>query len=103
MELSRGALYPTAVVFARPWPGYFLVMWMSTIGVAIQLYLQNFPLGLGSLILIFLVFFSPYLYYIPRASLSAVLICAVIFMIDWKTCVLLWKANNSKFIETYRQ
>ncbi|KAL0279267.1 UNVERIFIED_CONTAM: hypothetical protein PYX00_000868 [Menopon gallinae] len=50
----------------------------------------------GSLILIFLVFFSPYLYYIPRASLSAVLICAVIFMIDWKTCFLLWKANNKR-------
>lgn len=51
----------------------------------------------GSLILLVLMFLTPYFYYIPRATLAAVLICAVIFMIDYKTCFILWRGNKRDF------
>ncbi|KAG7209638.1 hypothetical protein KM043_011285 [Ampulex compressa] len=45
----------------------------------------------GIMTLLALSFLTPYFYYIPRATLAAVLISAVIFMIDWKTMILFWK------------
>lgn len=41
--------------------------------------------------LLALSFLTPYFYYIPRATLSAVLISAVAFIIDLKIIPLLWK------------
>nr|XP_012233809.1 PREDICTED: sodium-independent sulfate anion transporter-like [Linepithema humile] len=45
----------------------------------------------GTMTLLALSFLTPYFYYIPRATLAAVLICAVMFMIDLKIIKLLWK------------
>ncbi|XP_020280914.1 sodium-independent sulfate anion transporter-like isoform X2 [Pseudomyrmex gracilis] len=45
----------------------------------------------ATMTLLALSFLTPYFYYIPRATLSAVLICAVMFMIDFKIIKLLWK------------
>lgn len=45
----------------------------------------------GTMTLLALSFLTPYFYYIPRATLAAVLISAVIFMIDWRTMGLLVK------------
>lgn len=39
-------------------------------------------------------FLTPYFYYIPKASLAAVLISAVIFMIDWSIITVLWKGSS---------
>ncbi|KAK1135520.1 hypothetical protein K0M31_000107 [Melipona bicolor] len=45
----------------------------------------------GIMTLLALSFLTPYFYYIPRSTLSAVLISAVIFIIDLKIIRLLWK------------
>lgn len=50
----------------------------------------------GTIILLALGFLTPYFYYIPRSTLSAVLISAVIFMVDYEILPKLWKCN-SKF------
>jgi sodium-independent sulfate anion transporter 11 len=48
----------------------------------------------GTLIVLALSLLTPYFYYIPRTTLAAVLISAVIFMIDWKILKTLWKCNS---------
>ncbi|CAD1473052.1 unnamed protein product [Heterotrigona itama] len=45
----------------------------------------------GTMTLLALSFLTPYFYYIPRSTLAAVLISAVIFIIDLKIVRLLWK------------
>ncbi|XP_043790254.1 sodium-independent sulfate anion transporter isoform X3 [Apis laboriosa] len=45
----------------------------------------------GIMTLLALSFLTPYFYYIPRSTLSAVLISAVVFIIDLKIIKLLWK------------
>ncbi|KAK9301598.1 hypothetical protein QLX08_006043 [Tetragonisca angustula] len=45
----------------------------------------------GAMTLLALSFLTPYFYYIPRSTLAAVLISAVIFIIDLKIIRLLWK------------
>lgn len=42
-------------------------------------------------------FLTPYFYFIPRATLAAVLISAVCFMIDYEIIPVLWR-NNSTFL-----
>ncbi|XP_049869419.1 sodium-independent sulfate anion transporter-like [Pectinophora gossypiella] len=48
----------------------------------------------GVISLVALAFMTQYFYYIPRACLSAVLICAVIFMIDYRSAVVLWRRSR---------
>ncbi|XP_063236030.1 sodium-independent sulfate anion transporter-like [Bacillus rossius redtenbacheri] len=48
----------------------------------------------ATLILLALSYLTPYFYYIPKAVLSAVLIAAVVFMVDYQTMVLLWKKSK---------
>ncbi|XP_076670762.1 sodium-independent sulfate anion transporter [Andrena cerasifolii] len=48
----------------------------------------------GIMTLLALSFLTPYFYYIPRATLSAVLISAVVFIIDFKIVKLLWKGSR---------
>lgn len=48
----------------------------------------------GALILLALTYLTPYFHYIPTACLSAVLITAVIFMVDWQCAVRLWRTRN---------
>ncbi|XP_025204771.1 sodium-independent sulfate anion transporter-like [Melanaphis sacchari] len=50
---------------------------------------------LGMLSLLFL---TPFLYYIPKSSLSAVLICAVTSMFRYDMVILLWKTNRRDLI-----
>ncbi|XP_017755079.1 PREDICTED: sodium-independent sulfate anion transporter-like [Eufriesea mexicana] len=45
----------------------------------------------GTMTLLALSFLTPYFYYIPRSTLAAVLISAVIFIIDLRIIKLLWK------------
>ncbi|XP_076757529.1 sodium-independent sulfate anion transporter [Xylocopa sonorina] len=49
----------------------------------------------GTMTLLALSFLTPYFYYIPRSTLAAVLISAVIFIIDLKIIKLLWKGCKS--------
>ncbi|XP_076243672.1 sodium-independent sulfate anion transporter [Calliopsis andreniformis] len=52
----------------------------------------------GIMTLLALSFLTPHFYYIPRATLAAVLISAVIFMIDLKIITLLWKGSKKDTI-----
>ncbi|XP_014243338.1 sodium-independent sulfate anion transporter-like [Cimex lectularius] len=52
----------------------------------------------GTLTLLALQFLTPYFHYIPRSTLSAVLISAVIFLIDWEIVVPLWRASKVDFL-----
>ncbi|KAL9897197.1 sodium-independent sulfate anion transporter isoform 1-T1 [Glossina fuscipes fuscipes] len=52
----------------------------------------------GIIVLSALSILTPYFQYIPKSSLSAVLIAAVIFMVDFKPLTELWKTNKKDFI-----
>ncbi|XP_036144402.1 sodium-independent sulfate anion transporter [Monomorium pharaonis] len=49
----------------------------------------------GTMALLALSFLTPYFYYIPRATLAAVLITAVLFMIDLKIIKMLWRGSKT--------
>lgn len=60
--------------------------------------------------LLALSFLTPYFYYIPQSTLAAVLISAVVFMIDFKIITILWKGsseclfyNRKNFTDNSRQ
>ncbi|KAG7210487.1 hypothetical protein KM043_012008 [Ampulex compressa] len=52
----------------------------------------------GILILLALSLLTPYFYFIPKASLSAVIICAVIYMIEYEIVKLMWKSSKKDLI-----
>ncbi|GJQ72139.1 hypothetical protein Trydic_g3233 [Trypoxylus dichotomus] len=54
----------------------------------------------ATIILLALSFLTPYFYYIPKATLSAVLITAVIFMVDYQILPKLWKCNKFDLVIT---
>jgi hypothetical protein len=53
-----------------------------------------FLLFTGVLILLALGLLTPYFYFIPKASLAAVIICAVIFMIEYEVVKPMWKSSR---------
>ncbi|KAK6643064.1 hypothetical protein RUM43_004567 [Polyplax serrata] len=62
------------------------------------------PLGgiyTGAIILLALSTLTPYFFYIPKASLSAVIICAVIFMIEYEVVKPMWKSNRKDLIPAF--
>jgi sodium-independent sulfate anion transporter 11 len=52
----------------------------------------------GLLILLTLGVLTPTFKYIPKASLAAVIVCAVIFMVDFDAIILVWKASKIDFL-----
>lgn len=60
------------------------------------------PLGniyTGTLVILSLLFLTPCFYYIPRASLAAIIIAAVIFMVEVKVVKPMWRSKSKfKFI-----
>lgn len=55
------------------------------------------PLGglvTGGLVLVALTFLTDAFYYIPKATLAAVVICAVIFLCEYEAFFLLWKIKS---------
>ena len=48
----------------------------------------------GCIVLFSLALLTPLIYYIPKSALAAVIISAVVFMIDFETPKLLWKTNK---------
>lgn len=55
----------------------------------------------GVLIILALSTLTPYFFYIPKASLAAVIICAVIFMIEYEVVKPMWKSNRKDLIPTF--
>ncbi|CAL7934968.1 unnamed protein product [Xylocopa violacea] len=61
------------------------------------------PLGgiyTGVLVILALSLLTPYFYYIPRATLSSVIVCAVIFMVEVKIIRPIWKCSKRDLIPT---
>lgn len=61
------------------------------------------PLGglfTGSLMVLALTALTPYFYFIPRSCLAAVIICAVIFLIEISVVRPMWVSNRSDLIPT---
>ncbi|XP_063239556.1 sodium-independent sulfate anion transporter-like [Bacillus rossius redtenbacheri] len=48
----------------------------------------------GVMVILALNLLTPYFYYIPKATLSAVILCAVIFMVEISLMPKLWRANK---------
>ena len=48
----------------------------------------------GTLVILALQFLTPYFYFIPKASLAAVIVCAVIFTIDFEIIYPMWKSKS---------
>lgn len=48
----------------------------------------------GSVLLLALVFLTKAFYYIPKATLAAVVICAMFYLFDYKAIILLWKTKS---------
>ncbi|KAK8753435.1 hypothetical protein OTU49_004486, partial [Cherax quadricarinatus] len=48
----------------------------------------------GTLVILALAFLTSYFKYIPKASLAAVIICAVIFMVDYQVVLPIWQAHR---------
>ncbi|XP_033214570.1 sodium-independent sulfate anion transporter [Belonocnema kinseyi] len=55
----------------------------------------------GVLILLALTLLTPYFYFIPKASLAAVIICAVIYMIEYEVVKLMWRSSKKDLIPTF--
>lgn len=56
--------------------------------------LTTFPLCAGAIVLLSLAFLMPAFYYIPKASLAAVIICAVAPMVDYHVVTKMWKIHS---------
>lgn len=52
----------------------------------------------GLLVLISLQFLTPYLYYIPKAALAAVIIAAVVFMVEFQVVKPMWRSKKIDLI-----
>jgi MFS superfamily sulfate permease-like transporter len=48
----------------------------------------------GSVVLLALAVMMPYCAFIPKTTLAAVIICAVVFSIDYKIVVPLWRSKS---------
>ncbi|GLG95334.1 Sodium-independent sulfate anion transporter [Gryllus bimaculatus] len=55
----------------------------------------------GLLIILALAVLTPYFYYIPKASLAAVIICAVIFMIEYEVVKPMWKSSRKDLVPAF--
>jgi MFS superfamily sulfate permease-like transporter len=49
---------------------------------------------LGIMVILALSLLTPYFYFIPKATLSSVIICAVLFMVEIGMVKPMWKSNS---------
>ncbi|XP_030376002.1 sodium-independent sulfate anion transporter [Scaptodrosophila lebanonensis] len=52
----------------------------------------------GALVMVALVFLTPYFYFIPRPTLAAIIISAVVFMVEVKVVKPMWRAKKSDLV-----
>ncbi|KAK9883035.1 hypothetical protein WA026_001243 [Henosepilachna vigintioctopunctata] len=52
----------------------------------------------GGMVILALLFFTPYFYYIPKATLAAVIIAAVIFMVEVRVIRPMWRSKKKDLI-----
>ena len=55
---------------------------------------------IAALVLLAISVLTPYFYYIPKSCLAAVIICAVIFMVEVSMMKMVWKSrSNQNFLK----
>lgn len=67
--------------------------------IHIHKYIYNaihFCTYVGSLVILALQFLTPYFYFIPDASLAAVIVCAVIFTVDFRIVLDMWRSKSKE-------
>jgi hypothetical protein len=57
----------------------------------------SFKFVAGILVILSLQYFTPYFYYIPKASLAAVIIAAVVFMVEFHVVKPMWRTKSKSF------
>ncbi|KAL1497197.1 hypothetical protein ABEB36_008194 [Hypothenemus hampei] len=55
----------------------------------------------GSMVILALSFLTPYFAYIPKASLGAVIVCAVIFMIEYEVVKPMWRSSKKDLLSAF--
>lgn len=55
----------------------------------------------GIMVLLALGFLTPYFAYIPKASLGAVIVCAVIFMIEYEVVKPMWRSSKKDLLSAF--
>lgn len=55
----------------------------------------------GVIVLLSLAFLMPAFYYIPKASLAAVIICAVAPMVDYRVVIQMWRIHSKSLIFSF--
>jgi len=50
----------------------------------------------GTIVIMSLQFLTPYFFYIPKAALASVIVCAVIFMIDYEVVAPMYRSKSKK-------
>lgn len=55
----------------------------------------------GILVLLALSLLTPYFYFIPKAALAAVVICAVIFMIEYEVVKPMWRSRRADLVPAF--
>jgi MFS superfamily sulfate permease-like transporter len=53
---------------------------------------------LGILVILSLLFFTPYFFYIPKAALAGIIISAVIFMVEVRVVKPMWRSKKSDLV-----
>lgn len=53
---------------------------------------------LGILVILSLLFFTPYFFYIPKSALAGIIISAVIFMVEVRVVKPMWRSKKSDLI-----
>lgn len=51
---------------------------------------------IAALVLLAISVLTPYFYYIPKSCLAAVIICAVIFMVEVSMMKMVWKSRSNQ-------
>jgi MFS superfamily sulfate permease-like transporter len=55
----------------------------------------------GMIVISALLFFTPYLKYIPKPALAAIVVCAVVHMIEYEEAIHIWRTKSiRKFFST---
>jgi MFS superfamily sulfate permease-like transporter len=54
----------------------------------------------GIMVILALTLLTPYFYFIPKATLSSVIICAVLFMVEVGLVKPMWKSNSEYHFTT---
>ncbi|CAG9767312.1 unnamed protein product [Ceutorhynchus assimilis] len=55
----------------------------------------------GVMVLLALAFLTPYFAYIPKASLGSVIVCAVIFMIEYEVIKPMWRSSKKDLVSAF--